>query len=236
MARIVGAAGALVLLLAAPAASQSFDFEGDDLAPGWEVTRPDPDAFIVEGGELLIVAAQPGGYADETAANVFELPDGVPEGDWTAELELTAEMQTAKEAISLGVAGDGGATVFATLYTAGDQYYGWSLNVGVAKRTGEAASSFAATVARLGCNVCGEDRSFQVFADSLAQPMRLQLEKSGRRYRARASLGGPEDEWVETFPVTVLREPSRLVLFATQTDDTQGETLFLIDSLEVTAK
>ncbi len=57
------------------------DFGGEDLAEHWEVLNPDPDAFIVEDGALLIVRGTPGSMADKTVQNLFKLSKAMPEGD-----------------------------------------------------------------------------------------------------------------------------------------------------------
>lgn len=218
------------------ASAQEFTFDGDDLDPAWQVVRPDPESYIVEDGKLLIVAASTGTYADKTAANVFEysLPDA--SGNWTAEIVLDAEMQTGSEAIVLGVANDKSATtILASLYTGGDKYHGWSLNVGIYKASAGKATSFAKVVAALGCNVCGPDRMFPNFVETIKQPITLQLVKEGRHYHARAKLSGPNDDWVETEKVTLLRSAPKLVFFATQNSKNNGETLFFIDKISVAA-
>ncbi len=70
------------------------DFNGEDLADHWEVLKPNPDAFIVEDGSLLIVSGTPGSLANETVENVFRLSEPLPKGDWTITAKFSVEFQT----------------------------------------------------------------------------------------------------------------------------------------------
>lgn len=230
------AIGFAVVLFSNPAAGQSFDFNGEELPPGWTVTRADPENFIVENGALLLVANVPGSFAEGTVVNLFENPETISDRDWLVEVIFEAEFQTAKEVLSLGVTDQNASFVLASLYSAGDKYNGWSLNVGVHKNTGSRTADFSEPLASLGCNVCAPDRQFANFAETIKQPMTLQLEKTGRQYVARAKLGDLESQWIETFRVTMLRDMPSLVFFATQSEATDGETIYLIDSINVSTK
>ena len=58
------------------------DFDGAELADHWEVLNSNPDTFIVEDGQLLIVSASPGSLGEDTVANLFRLNIALPKGDW----------------------------------------------------------------------------------------------------------------------------------------------------------
>lgn len=211
------------------------DFEGD-LDPAWEVSNPNPDAFIVEDGILLALANSAGQITEGDIANTFSLTSGLPEGDWVMEIAFEAELQTAREEILIGVVDGTDRGVLASVYTGGDKYYGWNLSAHITKFGGGKKSSFRAGLAGLGCNVCGDDRQFPNFVATVAQPIVLQLEKTGRQYLARAKLGGPDDVWRETFKIADLRGPATPVLYVRQYEANGGESLFLIDYFKITAK
>lgn len=233
-------AAALALALGAPGAlAQEAFFQDDfesDLDPAWEVTNPNPDNFIVEDGVLLALANSTGSFAENSVANIFRLSAGLPEGDWIMEIAFEAELQTAREQIVMGVADGNDRMVLASIYTRGDNNYGWGLHVDLSKAGAGKSTRFDYGLAGMGCNICPADRKWPNFVATIAQPILLQLEKSGRQYTARAKLGGPEDDWQETFTVTDLRGPQTPVLFVKQYQDNDGESLFLIDYFKITSK
>lgn len=242
MLRITGLAAGfgLALALAAPSAfaQEAFfqdDFEGD-LNSAWEVTNPNPDNFIVEDGVLLALANSSGTFLENSVANIFRLSSGLPEGDWIMEIAFEAELQTAREQLVMGVADGNERTVLASIYTRGDNNYGWGLNIQLSKDGSGKSTRFEYGMASMGCNICPADRKWPNFVATIAQPILLQLEKTGRQYTARAKLGGPNDDWRETFTVTDLRGPQTPVLYVKQYQDNDGESLFLIDYFKITAK
>ena len=228
----------IALALPAPTAAEEVFFQDDfeeELDPAWEIVNPNPDNFIVEDGVLLALTNSAGNYAEETVGNVFKLSSGVPDGDWVIEIAFEAELQTSREQIILGVADGVDRMVLGTIYTWGDKYHGWGLTGQVYKSSGGKTSKFDVGLARLGCNVCGNDRMFPNFVESVAQPILMQLEKQGRQYRVRAKLSGPDAEWQESAWVTELRGLPTPVLFVTQYESNDGESLFLIDYFKISS-
>jgi len=70
------------------------DFDGDALAEHWSVYNPDDSAYIVDGGELLVVAAtEEPFFGDETVPNRFDLDFDLPKGDWDIEVKFRMEYQ-----------------------------------------------------------------------------------------------------------------------------------------------
>ncbi len=243
MLRLSGLTAALTglaLALSIPAVSaQEASFQDDfddDLDPAWEVSNPNPDNFIVEDGVLLALTNATGSFAENSVANIFRLSSGLPEGDWIMEIAFEAELQTAREQIVMGVADGTERMVLASIYTRGDNNYGWGLRVDISKAGVGKSTRFDTALATMGCNVCSADRKWPNFVATIAQPILLQLEKTGRQYAARAKLGGPDDTWQETFTVTDLRGPQTPVLYVTQYQDNDGESLFLIDYFKITEK
>jgi hypothetical protein len=243
MIRQSGLTGLFSVFLLATAATgagaQDAYFQDDfdsDLGAAWEVTNPNPDNFIVEDGVLLALANSTGTFAENNVANIFRLTSGLPEGDWIMEIAFEAELQTAREQIFIGVADGNERMVLASIYTRGDNNYGWGLNLQLAKAGAGKATRFDSGLASMGCNICPADRKWPNFVATIAQPIVMQLEKTGRQYIARAKLGGPNDDWQETFTLTDLRGPQTPVLYVKQYQDNDGESLFLIDYFKITAK
>ena len=57
------------------------DFDGEDLNEVWVITSPNPDQFIVEDGNLLLITTRPGKRVKNTIPNVFQLDTKLPKGD-----------------------------------------------------------------------------------------------------------------------------------------------------------
>lgn len=225
-----------------PAASIVFEdeFDGGDLAEHWQVKNPNPDAFIVEDGQLLTIASSKAGFGIPEAPNIMLLAQDLPEGDWELNATVKAEFQTAVDGVWLGLYKDEQNYIAARLYASGDKYYGWGLNLQVIKAAGGELANFDNKVRGLGCNVCGPDRMFPNFAATIAMPMKLSLVKQGRKFFARLAIAGDVDKAGkqvvhETEAVSSLRLPGGPALAAAQNDKTGGETLFYIDRVEIAA-
>ena len=142
-------------------------------------------------------------------------------------------MQTAREIFQFGVFDDETSYILAEVYTGGDKYHGWNLNLRIRKLAGGEVSEFAAGLASLGCNVCGSDRRFPNFAAMVEQPIIAQLVKEGRSLYARAQLSHPEAEWVETEKVSTLRLKGDLIVHLAEYEDTNGETFSMVDLIKI---
>lgn len=216
------------------------DFASSELNGAWAVTNPNPDAFILEDGKLLIVASKAGGFDGDDTPNFFSLDVKPPNGDWVLSATVQAEYQTQKESVWLGVRKDAKNWVAARLYTSGDRNYGHALNLQVEKASNGDITKFTKAVRSLGCNVCGPDRQFANFAQTITSPMTLSLVREGRKFSARLTIEGDvdkEDKAIvhETDSVSSLRLPGGIVATVAQNGKTGGETLFFIDRVELTA-
>ena len=65
--------------------------------------NPDPDAFLVEDGKLLLLANRRGDLAQNSVPNTLRIDKPLPEGDWTLTAQLNIEFQTAMEEPDLKV-------------------------------------------------------------------------------------------------------------------------------------
>ena len=210
-------------------------FDGDDLAETWQVITPDPDSYIVENGELLVITNTTVGddqIADGTFPNIFALDMELPKGDWVMSLKFNVELQTARESLGFGLMDAHDNYVLGYIYTGGNGSYGWTLNAQLKKRSGEKINKFTRGLAALGCNVCGPDRQFTNFVESLKMPIEAQLIKTGRQYTLQAKLADAAD-WTVVDKLTSIRAPKRPVLFVHQYDKTEGETPFMIDYFRI---
>ncbi len=209
------------------------EFDAPDLGESWMITSPDPDKFIVENGALLLVTTGPGSLADATVPNVLQLDVPLPEGDWAMSVRFSAEFQTAREVLYMGLMESPDRYLMASVYTAGDQYYGWTINVGAYKKSGDEESVFNRQLASMGCNVCDADRMFPNFAETIGQPVELRMERRGRQYIVSAKLTGADYDWVVLEKLTSLRSPGIPTLYVTQSEDSSGESLYLVESMRI---
>ena len=64
-------------------------FDGEDLAEGWTISNPNPDRYIAEEGELLMIAGSPASNPSmEQMENVISHADALPKGDWEIEVKF----------------------------------------------------------------------------------------------------------------------------------------------------
>ncbi|MEP1045909.1 MAG: VWA domain-containing protein [Anderseniella sp.] len=82
-------------------------FDGDNLAEGWAVASPNPDRYIAEAGELLMIAGAPAGNPSmEDMTNVISHAGALPKGDWEIEAKFRIEAQQGTEAFYVGTRND----------------------------------------------------------------------------------------------------------------------------------
>jgi len=211
------------------------DFNGDDLSEAWRVDAPDPEEYIVEDGNLLLVEGD-NSYplGSENQSNLIRLSGiDLPKGDWTATMVIDMHPQTAREIISFGLYEDPESYIAAEIYARGDGSYGWGLTVRMIKQTKSEQTKAEESIAGLGCNVCGPDRQFRNFTASLTMPIELKLIKEGRSYYAMAKLSGADDQWVTTGKVTSLRAKGDLAISLGQYQNVDGETAAKIDLVKI---
>ena len=216
------------------------EFDGKDLKPVWQVKNPNPDAYLVEKGHLLMIAHAKGGFDNAQTPNLMTLNQKMPDGDWEMKTIVQADYQTATEGVWMGLYGDEKNFVAARLYTSGNNLFGWGFSVEIIKSTNGQITKFTKSVRNWGCNVCGADRMFPQFAKGFVKPVTLSLVKRGRKFFARAVLEGDKDKngkqiVHETEAISSLRAPGGPTLAVAQNKDTKGETLFYFDKLEIDA-
>lgn len=79
------------------------NFEGSDLAAHWEIKNPDPNAFIVEDGNLILVAGKVSGLADPNLKNLLTLSQEMPKNGWKMTARVTMPVKTKFERFTIGV-------------------------------------------------------------------------------------------------------------------------------------
>ncbi len=217
---------------AAPALQELFrdDFDGDALADGWEVLNPDPDSFIVEDGQLLMISSQAGTREALDFPNLFRLAQDMPKGDWVATAKLSIEFATGAENVFLGLVDSQDDGTYAWFYAWRGKYKeGFGLSA-IKRSKGEETTSNRELYRD---NYKGKPAS-ETLTPRIAQPIYLRLTKTGRSYVAGLKLGdGDEAQWVEADKLTLLRAKGRLAIGSTQGKKVNGETLINVDWVKI---
>ncbi len=214
------------------------DFKGEELADHWEVLKPNPDAFIVEDGKLLIVSGTPGSMANETVENVFKLSEPLPKGDWTITAKFSTDFQTGLERAFIGI------------FDNRDNYLEVSLRAVIMPYRLDFFATFDVGAVR---RRKGEDKTASLklwsggkFADhytpgpftngikDFPQPVLLRLQKKGRSYIGSAKLeGAKKPTWVTLDKFTILRQKGKVAVGMYQTKKGKGEGTIQVDWVKI---
>lgn len=209
------------------------DFDGSALKEHWEVLNEDKDAYIVEGGNLLIISSKPGSVGSENIVNMLRLKKPMPKGDWIMTAKLNVDYQTFGESLILGLYEN------SENYIVGDDYI-WTNNiyseaavtVGAYKLSKGHLSKFSKNLSYIKNDEWPDKGPLVTWARSLAQPQYLRLEKKGRNYIVSAKLenGG----WVELEKLTALQAEGNLIIGFTQNgENVGGESTIRIDWVKI---
>lgn len=217
------------------------DFDGEELATHWEVINPDPDAFIVEDGGLLMLA---GGKTPTLAtgktANVFKLSTDLPKGDWQLSATMKVDFQTEYERAFVGLYQD--AKNFIIVQPVAFHCGNWSnrlcFGVEAIKATkGKTSSFFKRLIWEKGFE---GGFKFSEAAKTIPQPLQLRLVKEGRKYRAgvRWNVTDPKtkttsEQWLDLENFTLLRQKGKPAVGIYQTQNSNGESVAVVDSVKI---
>lgn len=219
------------------------EFDGDDLSEGWEVENPNPDRYIAEQGELLVIAGSPASTpSQEEMENVITHPDALPEGNWEIEVSFKLEAQQGWEAFYFGTRND---------------HDGW-MAAGVRPLLGYGEATFQTFIAK---NESGKqsgfEASFDAFGDSGSndstnrwrnsglgdkyskQDFVLILRKTGRSYDMSGTYAKEGDEDFKSFQsetLKMLRGKKKLFLafgLIRNESDNQGEGNIIVNYVRV---
>jgi Mg-chelatase subunit ChlD len=112
------------------------DFDGDELLDHWEIINPNPDRFIVEDGQLLVVgkiSAKLNNPDKISQENFFKLNKELPKGDWILSAKMSVKFQTIHELPRIGIIDKPDKHISARIYTHKGTF-AW-LNLQILKQT-----------------------------------------------------------------------------------------------------
>ncbi|WP_422363621.1 vWA domain-containing protein [Pyruvatibacter mobilis] len=226
---------------AEPTLSQFF-FDGFDseLSEDWVVNNPNPDAFIVEDGNLLMINSTIAGFNSDTPQNLIVLKRDLPKGDWDAHFTFTGEFKTGKDNVTFGLFKDS-ANYLAGRFWSNAGCCGCShAGVGIYKNSGGTITKFERPVIgnAIGCGAgMSAERLTSELTENETRPIRLSLHKRGRSYHVSFDRGEVAEDGtkivVETDPLTSLRAPGEIAFLIGKWKQADGEVLVNIDSVEI---
>ena len=200
------------------------DFDGEELKEHWTVRNPDPDAFVVEDGKLLLLVSDPKKSVAPTSLwkelpNVLQLTTPLPKGEWMMTMKASFPAQTFGEMVALGLANEKLDRMIAASFW----FWNWDYtNTGItinADKLGRRNARFSKTIFKISENdLLKRARQF----NDKVRGVELRLHRKGRKYTvsARFEKVNPKDKtvpsgWITLQELTSLRPPGKsLVLFA----------------------
>mgnify|MGYP001356056495 CR=1 FL=1 len=239
-ALLAGTALAVALAPGGAAAGEEVfrdDFDSGELGGQWSVANPDPSGFIVEDGQLIVIAGAQGSLADPEKANIFLLDVPLPDGDWEMEVVYDAEFNTRHENLQFGLYDDAENFLVVSSGLGGRFKYNCALEIGMDDMS---RGQLKENRTNLGdWEACqGDVVGFMKRKGIGPRPYKITLVKEGRSYSATHQFGdevpeGEEPRIEKSGAVSSLRAPKGVALTVGQVADTKGETLFLIDRVVV---
>jgi hypothetical protein len=161
-------------------------FEREELGELWELENPDPERFALIDGTALSVVTEP-------AANIAILRQPI-NGDFVATVKVTMKIESSgKYAKLFYKSDDDNWMAVAASHGPSNRYLYFQKNISGKQNTFE--YTYGAMTALGGRDLGGSSKE--------PEPWYLQLEKSGRKYTARASVDG--SEWADIGTHTVLK-------------------------------
>jgi hypothetical protein len=189
-------------------------FDGQKLsADSWEMLNADPNQYIVEKGELMMVNAGAGGFQHKAGKNILRLLRDMPDGDWDVVIDAKLLFQTRSDQFSIGLMTDDKNYLSANV-----SWTGMTCNqvtVGI-NRVSDGAETKASKLYSAVCqSPFGEEKVETVVKAMDTNGVRLVLMKRERKYSASLEVKGWTDakknpRKITTDELTSLRSPGRL--------------------------
>jgi len=211
------------------------DFNGDELKEHWEVINPDPDAFIVENGELFVINSSFGSLKEDNIPNIFRLTKPMPDGNWTINTRATMEIQTHYQSFFIGIYNEKENYIIANYFT--DIYPAhYIIYQNIEKMSAGKPTQFRGTVTNQDLYSAEASKKFLTY---YSRPMLLRMKKEGRSFTVSFKYEGKDTEgkdfqWLELEKLSSLRAKGNLVLGLYQwNEDFSGETILKVDWVKI---
>ena len=206
------------------------DFKGEEVAEHWEIINPNPDAFIVEDGKLLMVSAAGGAINQENVENLFRLSTKLPKGDWVMSAKFEVDYQTQNERPFIGLYQD--PENYLVVQTKAIAWGTFSIFYIEAIRM--AKGKAARFEKRIWESKEVNPYNFDDSMKTLPQPIVLRIRKEGRKYWPGIMLEGEEKpKWVDLGAFTILRQKGQPAVGLYQAEKVEGESTAMVDWLRI---
>lgn len=226
---------------ATPPAPTSFfldEFDGTELSGAWQVIAPDPDAFIVEDGKLLMVSSKLNGFGTDPAENIVTFTKDLPAGDWDMTADFKAELKTGADFIQFGLYKDTTNYLAASIWNQTNSANKCGqLVLRLLKVTSGESTKFDNRIA--GTKVCGfgNDNHIQAISSLSEAGAKVTVSKRGREYSASIILPGLMENGapvqVATEALTSLRAPGKPSMSVGKFGRADGEIVTYFDKVEI---
>ena len=176
------------------------DFDGEELAEHWEIINPNPDAFIIEGGKLLILGTGLAYLEDKKASNLFRHTQELPKGDWRLTAKVQMEFQTPSESFNLA-AYDSHERFISSILFIWKGYSGHRVGSMAMKYTKGKKQSFENGLI-IKRETSKTKAKIEIREMARKYPYLVRLEKKGRKYTASMKIEIDSDEKVKGYEIT----------------------------------
>jgi hypothetical protein len=218
-------------------------FDGKELsADSWEILNRNPDRYIVEKGELLLVNPATVGFQHKDSVNIVRLNQDMPNGDWDVVIDAKLQFQALSDGFNVGLMTD--ETSFLRLVTSWSGSEGCNkLEFGVTRLANGEETRAIKTFSGSGCGfgAFGNEDTKAIVKALETNGVRIVLTKRDRKYSGTFEIKNWTDakkspRKITTDELTSLRVPGRLSLHVGKLDAKKpSETGVQIDQIQILA-
>lgn len=217
------------------------EFDGAELAEHWVLQNPDPNSYLVDAGQLLLLQNQVSTMRG-AGTNIVSLDHPLPRGDWDAEIELILEFKRQHSVFEFGFFDTADNLLVGRFWIDDDSHPEGRRDcaiLGVTLVRGEDVTQDGLYFPELdnGASCKGyESRkppkdAMERLLSAVEGGATITFSKRGRSYYVSIAL--PDGPTYTTDSLTSLRAPGKFSLSVGNWDDSAGETLALIERITI---
>jgi len=207
-------------------------FDGKALKDQWAVLNPNPDQFVVEKDELMVISSKSGKMEDGTIGNAFQLKQPIPDGDWVFTAKFNPDLQTNFEQFTLSLYKDKQNWIAASVgpvINNGQQ--GTGINTSFVKESNGQPTSFEKWV------LADDGLSGDAFIKGFSQRhpnVLIRLTKTDHDYTAGFNFSnGDPAKWIVLEKLTSLHADGKLMISFNQVADVKGESSVHVKEVKI---
>jgi hypothetical protein len=218
-------------------------FDGKELsADSWEILNRNPDRYIVEKGELLLVNPATVGFQHKDSVNIVRLNRDMPNGDWDVVIDAKLQFQAMSDGFNVGLMTDEKSFLrLVASWTGSDNCN--KLEFGVARLANGEEVRAIKTFSGSGCGygAFGNEDTKAIVKALETNGVRIVLMKRDRKYSGTFEIKNWSDakknpRKLTTDELTSLRVPGRLAFHIGKLDAKKpSETGVQINQIQILA-